>query len=237
MKKAFTLAEVLITLAIIGVVAALTIPTVVRNYQKTQTVAQLKKVYSALANTTNLAIANEGPVSDWEVGQNMTGQAAIDFSNRYLIPYLKVSKNCELKTTGDCFFNFTYLNSDTQRSFGNVYSRFYLNDGTLIGVAIENAIRADGLNYRQAYLYIDINGQKKPNKYGKDLFFFKYYIFQGTQSNTANGKFIPYSYSTPRNVVIGSTGNTEACNKSYNGLLCTALILQDGWKISDDYPW
>jgi prepilin-type N-terminal cleavage/methylation domain-containing protein len=43
MKKAFTLAEVLITLAIIGVVAALTIPTVVRNYQKTQTVTQLKK--------------------------------------------------------------------------------------------------------------------------------------------------------------------------------------------------
>ncbi len=59
-KKGFTLAEILITLAIIGVVAVLTIPTVVRNYQKTQTVTQLKKVYSALSNTTNFAIADYG---------------------------------------------------------------------------------------------------------------------------------------------------------------------------------
>jgi hypothetical protein len=84
---------------------------------------------------------------------------------------------------------------------------------------------------------IDINGQKKPNKFGKDLFFFKYYIFQGTQSNASNGKFIPYSYNTPRSVLIGTTGNADACYKDGNGTLCTALILQDGWKIADDYPW
>jgi prepilin-type N-terminal cleavage/methylation domain-containing protein len=101
-SNGFTLAEVLITLAVIGVVAALTIPTVVRNYQKTQTITQLKKVYSALSNTTNLAIADEGPISGWEIGENGTGEAAVDFANRYLIPYLKVSKNCENKTTSDC---------------------------------------------------------------------------------------------------------------------------------------
>jgi prepilin-type N-terminal cleavage/methylation domain-containing protein len=61
-KPAFTLAEVLITLAIIGVVAALTIPTVVRNYQKQETITRLKKAYSALANTTNLAMAEYGPL-------------------------------------------------------------------------------------------------------------------------------------------------------------------------------
>lgn len=42
-KRAFTLAEVLITLGIIGVVAALTLPSVITNYQKKQTVEQLKK--------------------------------------------------------------------------------------------------------------------------------------------------------------------------------------------------
>jgi prepilin-type N-terminal cleavage/methylation domain-containing protein len=61
-KKGFTLSEVLITLAVIGTVAALTIPAVVSNYQKHQTVTRLKKTYSALANTTNLAIADHGPV-------------------------------------------------------------------------------------------------------------------------------------------------------------------------------
>ena len=45
MKKAFTLAEVLITLGIIGIVAAMTLPTLIGKYQKKQTVTQLKKAY------------------------------------------------------------------------------------------------------------------------------------------------------------------------------------------------
>ncbi len=233
----FTLAEVLITLAIIGVVAALTIPSVVRNYQKTQTLTQLKKVYSALANTTNLAIADNGPITGWEVGTNMTGQAAVDFSDKYLIPYLKIAKNCGNATGSDCSFTWVYLNNASTNTLASSWARFFLNDGTFIAIQIENSIREDGLNYKQAYIYIDINGQKKPNKFGKDLFYFKYYIFQGTQSNSANGKFVPYSYNTPRTVLTGSTGNVEACNSEYRGLLCSALILQDNWQISDDYPW
>ena len=49
MKKGFTLAEVLITLGIIGVVAALTMPTLMSNYRKHQTVTQLKKAYSEIS--------------------------------------------------------------------------------------------------------------------------------------------------------------------------------------------
>lgn len=49
MNKAFTLSETLITLGIIGVVAALTMPAVITNYQKKQTSAQLKKAYSTFA--------------------------------------------------------------------------------------------------------------------------------------------------------------------------------------------
>jgi prepilin-type N-terminal cleavage/methylation domain-containing protein len=45
-KKGFTLAEVLITLGIVGVVATITLPSVIKNYQKRQTVTQLKKAYT-----------------------------------------------------------------------------------------------------------------------------------------------------------------------------------------------
>lgn len=48
MKRAFTLAEVLITLGIIGVVAAMTLPSLVGNYKKKQAVTQLQKVYTVL---------------------------------------------------------------------------------------------------------------------------------------------------------------------------------------------
>jgi hypothetical protein len=51
-----------------------------------------QKNISALANTTNLAIADHGPMSGWEIGENGSGEAAIDFTNKYMIPYLKVSK-------------------------------------------------------------------------------------------------------------------------------------------------
>ena len=61
---AFTLAEVLITLGIIGVVAALTLPTLIQNHQKQVYVTQLKKAYSTLNNAINKMAVDEGVV-DW----------------------------------------------------------------------------------------------------------------------------------------------------------------------------
>ncbi len=226
-KSGFTLAEVLITLAIIGVVAALTIPAVVRNYQKTQTVTQLKKVYSALSNTTNLAIANEGPTSGWEVGENATGQAAIDFANRYLIPYLKVQKNCETKTTDDCAFKWKHLDTGSG-SLDSHYGRFYLTDGTLIAVFVQNNSTDKRIN-----VYIDLNGQKTPNTFGKDIFYYNYYVVHG--SPNVMGKFMPEWYTADREFLINNT--PSGCNRNANGRLCTALIMKDGWQMKDDYPW
>ena len=57
---AFTLAEVLITLGIIGVVAALTLPTLIANYQKRVYVTQLKKSVSVLSNGFRLMMAHDG---------------------------------------------------------------------------------------------------------------------------------------------------------------------------------
>ena len=54
MKKAFTLAEVLITLGIIGIVAAMTLPTLIGKYQKKQTVTQLKKSYTEISQPSPL---------------------------------------------------------------------------------------------------------------------------------------------------------------------------------------
>jgi prepilin-type N-terminal cleavage/methylation domain-containing protein len=225
----FTLAEVLITLAIIGIVAALTIPTVVRNYQKQQTVVKLKKTYSALANTTNLAMAEYGPIETWKLGPNSNwSQSSIDFANTYVIPYLKVLKNCETKTTDDCAFNILNMDGGTN-SLDSKYTRFYLNDGTLIGLVSDN-YAVDGDKKEIARLYIDINGQKKPNKYGKDIFYFDYTIRDDTVPSN-NGKMKPAGYTFSRNSLL------SVCSESGTGIYCAALIMKDGWKISDDYPW
>lgn len=93
-KSAFTLAEVLITLGIIGVVAALTITSLVTRYQKKQTVVQLKKAYSRLLNAFETAEAEYGPISSWpETYINNTfeeyhGYENTTFVDKYLMPQL-----------------------------------------------------------------------------------------------------------------------------------------------------
>lgn len=66
-NKAFTLAEVLITLGIIGIVAALTLPSVITKYQKKQTVAQLKKAYSTISQALVTSQYENGNISEWNL--------------------------------------------------------------------------------------------------------------------------------------------------------------------------
>lgn len=67
-QNAFTLAEVLITLAIIGVVAALTIPSLVQNYKERETVTRLKEFYSVFSQAYQLAILEHGTFDQWGLG-------------------------------------------------------------------------------------------------------------------------------------------------------------------------
>ena len=102
-RAAFTLAEVLITLGIIGIVAAMTIPTLISNYNKRQTVTKLKQTYSILSQALTMAQVKEGDTSTWDVGgiygtstddPNFSSREATEkFVSKYLIPYVKVSKD------------------------------------------------------------------------------------------------------------------------------------------------
>ena len=69
-KLAFTLAETLIALAIIGVVTAITIPTLQIKHQKEQTVIQLKKAYSDFSNAVVMSSTENSDFSTWDYGLN-----------------------------------------------------------------------------------------------------------------------------------------------------------------------
>ena len=75
----------LITLGVIGIVAAMTFPSIVAKYQKVVTVNQLKKVYSTLLQAIDRSVADHGEVSEWNLGsmsrvpspQRVSGKLAI----------------------------------------------------------------------------------------------------------------------------------------------------------------
>lgn len=86
--RGFTLAEVLITLGVIGVVAAMTIPGMITNYQKKQTAIEVKKAYTELNQILKMAIADHGDPSGWDYySENELPQ----WVQTYFEPYVKVT--------------------------------------------------------------------------------------------------------------------------------------------------
>jgi len=97
---------VLITLAIIGVVAVMTIPTLISDYQEKVTVTKVKKFYSTFSNAYQLALVEHGPISQWGlvrmdyqydendevIGVNQDGFEARERVINNLMPYMKTMK-------------------------------------------------------------------------------------------------------------------------------------------------
>lgn len=218
-KKGFTLAEVLITLAIIGVVAALTIPAVVKNYQKTQTVTKLKKAWSIINQAYNNSQAENGMYQTWDKASDM---GATEYFNRYWKPYLKAQKICS--TYSGCGYKsstpWKYINGNPDGI--NVVSpgariTFLTPDGMLFVIFVI----AGSEGAASDYIYVDLNASKEPNIWGRDLFGFI----------RTNKGILPICYNNS----ISSVNSN--CSKTGNGVCCDAKIAHDSWEIKDDYPW
>lgn len=67
-SKAFTLAEVLITLGITGIVASLTLPLLISSHNKSVTETRLSKEYNVFSNAIKLSEIDNGVMSDWPTG-------------------------------------------------------------------------------------------------------------------------------------------------------------------------
>jgi prepilin-type N-terminal cleavage/methylation domain-containing protein len=166
-QKGFTLAEVLITLAIIGVVAALTIPSVVRNYQKQQYYTGFMKAYNSLSRAFNSSIAQNGPVATWNI-PTQDNEDFENFINDYFVPYLKIQKKC-IGTNNECFAQ-NYLSLDGSTSFitkPNDYKcKYILTDGFSISFMPKENTKI--VHYQNNG---DINGLQKQTS-GQRLIYF-----------------------------------------------------------------
>lgn len=89
----FTLAEVLITLGIVGVVATMTLPSVINHYQKQATALKVKKFYNMINNTINRSIVDNGDVNTWFPERKAnTYEENVNFLKTYILPYIKYDR-------------------------------------------------------------------------------------------------------------------------------------------------
>ncbi|MBP3925318.1 type II secretion system protein [bacterium] len=172
-KNAFTLAEVLITLGIIGIVAAMTLPAVITNHQSSVLRESFKKSYSVMAQVTQRVFFEDFGGSYPDV---------IDFTkvcNKYIIKssicIQYMSTSCD-KTIFpiDSFPNAGVLQGFISKTYTNYGSNLLINDG-MFALNDGTFVYFDyGDGYGKILVTIDINGwKKKPNKGGVDLFMFE----------------------------------------------------------------
>ena len=199
---AFTLAETLIVMGIIGVVAALTIPNLNSSTADKEKVAKLQKIYSNLQDAFGRAQAVYGPFDEWTQGDT-TDSAKLTRMGERISEFLKVTKTCN-QTTG-CRPNSKHYNfyGEELSSNYNADSKFGYNvilaDGTAL--LIENAAGSCLMQ-----IHADIDGiNKGANKEGTDLFTFSVVEENGVYSilPTAKGVTMDEYIGEPLNADNG----------------------------------
>lgn len=177
-KFAFTLAEVLITLGIIGVVAAMTMPSLIANYQEKQRVSQLKKVYSALSQAFVSAVQENGTPDEWGMGDMYDENSHLIMANNFK-KHLKLSQDCTnmngTQARKVCGMQDNAGKNNNLEIVGapSQAKAIILNDGTIVGFRHYEANCAMGFGDLKnvcGILYVDLNGQKRPNSDGYDQF-------------------------------------------------------------------
>ena len=232
MKKGFTLAEVLITLGIIGVVAALTMPSLIANYKKQVYVTQLRKSVSAWEQGMKLMLATDGvdEIADTEFARVLrdAGYGAYIGSSAQAVPQadeiLKKYFNI-IKIEDAAQYTSKGMDGSTG-AYSPGYRKVYMADGSVYYIYIYVDGRSStNLGNR----VVDVNGDKGPNIDGRDVFYFNV---------DPKGSLIPYN-SQQANEQLGSTywrddptlcGTPGSADMTgVKGQACAARIIENGW--------
>lgn len=218
-KHAFTLAEVLITLGIIGIVASMTLPAMIRNHRKKEITVKLRYSISILNNAFRLAVADYGDMKTWDYIDELTDDDKRKlFIDKYLIPYIKGSKPSE--KAGYDHNGLKYPS--------NAYPR--QPDGTITGltspvfypITLVNGIffyAGRGNDNSSLPIRVDLNGLSRPNIFGYDIFALE--VIPEKNSVYASG----WDYQNPM----------TSCTAG-NAWSCAAAIIKNNYEIPDNYP-
>jgi len=220
---------VLITLAIIGIIAAITIPSIVANHQKRTLETQFAKSYRIIMQAVNLAVAEHGGVENWEWKDTYSAVEMDEFVKNYFLPYFNHIKYCPAdNSVKGCYHTIKQFNDSIVEKDNMARPKILLQDGTcIIFNFIKNGIKDKN---RSMAIEVDTNGVKKPNKVAYDNFAFNIY--------PVSDEFLPFGINDTYDEDKGKFNkftNEEIINNcpgELAGWACAARIIQDGFKIN-----
>lgn len=241
MKKGFTLAEILITLAIVGVVASMTIPTLVTSNQKKVWANSLAKAVNTMSNSLSLMVMKDGAYglidsqlwADLNNGidvktafENNLGSTMV-FTDKYsdgTSSYTAIPKTLYGVEKSGLFEDYTKIITKGNITYF-VYPAKAANSNYLV----------DSDSWVMDVI-VDINGNDAPNTIGKDIFGFLV---------SDEGRMLAYGNSYPGVLSIGDTSAGDSSrfenvwedycpdpNKTDTGFCCTGRVVAEGYKIN-----
>lgn len=219
-KFGFTLAEVLITLGIIGVVAAMTIPGLLTKLRYQREAALLKENYSIIQQMM-LRANDEGAMSALPYENNL--QQLKEWFSTYMLPFVKVTKVCY--GTKGCWSknvkNSAGSNYESSERCGLGDVSFILFNGTTVCMDDFRDTRFGVTNNGNTMIgfLIDVNGNRKPNKIGEDIFAV---VFK-------EDKILPAGYDMTK-AQVNANCSTK-CSGKYCGIYCMQKVVQAGYKL------
>ena len=227
-KCAFTLAEVLVTLGIIGVVSAMTVPTLMQNHQRKTYVTQLHKVYSEFSQAFVRYQTDHNAINLVEAGLSSS-----DKTTDFMTQYFKIVNDCGTKYR-PCFAD-EYRSIDGTKTFStNVETSdgvkcFVIASGASICVS-PIAVYETSENFYGGLITIDVNGVNGPNIGGRDMFIARFYqdgsIDEYKEINTC-------SDNSSNCISENREKRFESfCQKSPLGDGCFGKILNDNWEMN-----
>ncbi|EKE04430.1 MAG: hypothetical protein ACD_20C00081G0013 [uncultured bacterium] len=245
-KKAFTLAEVLVTLAIIGVIASLVIPSLIANIEKQGYISRLQRAMAAGdAALRKAALENCGTT---DLSCIYTGNA-LTIGDAIAAQY-NVLKNCKNTSGQGCFVVFNSYIDGTggilDLDNDSNYYKFITTDG--MSVAIQRSSSKCTTNYGLnanspttktcGQFYVDLNGPDKgPNYSGKDVFWFLVTSNKAPIMYPQGGREHNYTLNGTEETGGYYYWNYNNLNRCYNaggkkgGWMCTGRIIEKGWQI------
>lgn len=228
------MAEVLVTLGIIGVVSAMTIPSLIQNHQRKTYVTQLHKVYTEVQQASLRYMTDKNAINLREAG--LTNSAKMkEFTNNYF----KVVNDCQTYVKKPCFAesyrNLNMTSTTTNKVNWNKSSSVTFASGAsiLIDAPDTYSKTVDGVTSYYGHMLIDINGLQGPNVAGRDMFQVEFYddgsidVLGATPECKTKGACDGGSLKEIRETYYNSD-----CQKSTFGYGCFGKILNDNWEMN-----